>query len=400
MRALVLEATWQPRAPMPPEAHETRHARAAHLAWRDPRLVLREVPDPAPGHGEVVVAVHACGICGSDAHCAVPDAEGWVRFSGPAQLPCVLGHEYAGTVVAVGPGVTDLAPGALVCGEGMRACATCEPCRRGRPNQCLRLRMVGFTAPGAFASLVCVEARLLWRLEALAERFGSASAALDAGALVEPVACAYNGLFVAAGGWMPGAHVAVFGAGPIGLGAVALARAAGAASVTVFEPSAPRRTLAARLGADAALDPSAVDVPDTLLSVSRGLGIDVVVEAAGAADRTLPACEDALAAGGRIVYLGRTGHRTPVRLDALVSQAAMIHGARGHAGGGCFPAVLRLMAAGRLDLSPMITRRVALEDAADAVRDADAATEGKILVDLRVPVDADPRPLPPTHGAP
>jgi threonine dehydrogenase-like Zn-dependent dehydrogenase len=380
MRALVLEATWAPRAPTTPEERATRHARAANLAWRDPRLVVRDIPEPTPGHGEVLVAIHACGVCGSDAHCAVPDADGWVRFSGPAQLPCVMGHEYAGTVVAVGPGVSGLPPGALVCGEGMRSCGGCEPCRRGRPNQCVSLRMVGFSAPGAFASLLCVEARLLWRVEALAERYGDAAAALDAGALVEPVACAYNGLFVAAGGWMPGAHVAVFGAGPIGLGAVALARAAGAASVTVLEPSAPRRDLATRMGADATHDPGDVDVRDTLMQASRGLGVDVVVEAAGAADRTLPACEDALAAGGRIVYLGRTGHRTPVRLDALVSQAAMIHGARGHSGGGCFPAVLRLMAAGRLDLSPMITRRVPLESAADAVRDADAAVEGKIVV--------------------
>lgn len=398
MRALVLEATWAPRVPPTPDEVATRHARAANLAWRDPRLVLRDVPEPTPGHGEALIEVHACGVCGSDAHCAVPDAEGWVRFSGPAQLPCVMGHEYAGTVLAVGPGVTDLAPGALVCGEGMRACAACEPCRRGRPNQCVRLRMVGFSAPGAFASRLCVEARLLWRMEPLAERLGDAEAALEAGALVEPVACAYNGLFVAAGGWMPGAHVAVFGAGPIGLGAIALARAAGAASVTVLEPSAARRALAMRLGADTADDPERLDVRGALLDASRGLGADIVVEAAGAADRTLPACEDALAAGGRIVYLGRTGHRTPVRLDALVSQAAMIHGARGHAGGGCFPAVLRLMAAGRLDLAAMITRRVRLDEAADAVRAADAATEGKILVDPRE-ASATPCPPDPAHGA-
>ena len=107
MNAVTLRATWAPRDGTSPQ--EPGLATMACRAWRDPELVRVEVPDPEPGPHDVVIAVHACGICGSDTHCVETDPDGYVIFSGPAAFPCTLGHELAGSVIAVGSEVKSLA---------------------------------------------------------------------------------------------------------------------------------------------------------------------------------------------------------------------------------------------------------------------------------------------------
>ena len=184
-----------------------------------------------------------------------------------------------------------------------------------------------------------VKERFCWTLNGVAEHTGSARAALELGALVEPISCPFNGIFVAGGGMRPGDHVAVFGAGPIGLGAIALARAAGAATISAFEISAERRDLALAVGANEAFDPRELVAAGTSPSeqirrMTRGWGADILVECAGAAVQTMPEIERAFAPGGKMIYLGRTGEHVPVMLDVLVSGAASIVGARGHAGMG------------------------------------------------------------------
>jgi threonine dehydrogenase-like Zn-dependent dehydrogenase len=382
VKAIVLQADWDPRPgySVTPREEATRKATMASQVWRNPRFVAAEVPDPTPGHGEVLLKVRACGVCGSDTHCYEHDPDGYVLFSGPVRVPVTVGHEYTAEVVEVGPGVRRLRPGMLVAAEGMLYCGVCEACRTGRPNQCPDLDMVGFSAPGAYAEYITANERFLWPLDPLAERLGSADAALELGALIEPIACSYNGMFVSAGGFLPGAHVAVFGCGPIGLGAIALARAAGAATVLAFETMPERRAVAEAMGADAVYDPREVPAAEVIREKTRGWGADMLIEAAGAALATMPQIERAFAPGGKMVYLGRTGLRAPVLLDVLVTQAAGIVGARGHAGGGCFPGILRLMEANRLNVAPMITRRFAFADTIEAVATSATRTDGKILV--------------------
>ena len=384
MKAVMMRAGWEPRAGYAlSEAEKTSgKARMASQVWRHPTFAWEDLPDPAPGHGEVVIRVRRCGVCGSDTHCYETDDEGYVLFSGPTRLPCVIGHEYSGEVIALGPGVRDLRVGDLVCAEGMLGCGVCEACRVGRPNQCPRLEMVGFSSPGAFAEYIVAPERFLWNLRALAEREGGAEAALELSALVEPIGCAFNGMFISAGGLLPGSWVGVFGCGPIGLGAVALARACGAAGIAAFDVVPERAELARALGADLALDPRACDPAEVLKTLSAGWGADMIVEAAGAAHLTMPAIERAFAPGGRMVYLGRTGQRAPVMLDVLVTQAAGIVGARGHVGGGCFPRILRLMERGRLPVQPMITRRYEFGDALKALHRSTDRREGKVMVTL------------------
>jgi scyllo-inosose 3-dehydrogenase len=172
---------------------------------------------------------------------------------------------------------------------------------------------------------------------------------------------------------------------PIGLAALLLARAAGAAKVFVFDPSTPRNALAMELGADHAASPldlkrHGTSPADLVRELTGGDGADVQVEAAGAARETIPQIERSFAPNGKMIYLGRSDDAAPLHLDGLVTRANAIVGSRGHAGHGIFPSVIRLLATGRMPAHRMITSRFPLERAADAVAHAAKRTEGKILV--------------------
>jgi len=387
MKAIVLEADWDPRpgyVPTPAEESSGKATMACHV-WRNPRFASASLPDPTPGPTEVVIQVKACGVCGSDTHCYETDGDGYIIFSGPVKLPVVPGHEYTGEVVATGSKVRELAVGDLVACEGMLNCNVCEACRTGHPNQCPYLEMVGFSSPGAYAEFITSEERFCWKLNGIAEHLGDTQRALELGALVEPISCSFNGIFVAGGGMRPGDHVAVFGAGPIGLGAIALARAAGAASVIAFDVAEARLPVALACGADEAHNPATLAAAgsgpaEVLRRVTRGWGADILVEAAGAAVHTMPEIERSFAPGGKMIYLGRTGEHAPVMLDVLVSGAASIVGARGHNGMGCFPQVIRLLERGLIRAEPMITARMHFGETLAALEKSCARTDGKIMM--------------------
>ncbi len=378
-----MTADWEPRAGYAVSEREitTRKATMASQVFRRPKFTPTTVADPSPQPDEVLLKVRSCGVCGSDTHCYEHDAEGYVLFSGPVRLPCIVGHEYTAEVIEVGSAIRNLRKGDLVAAEGMLYCGVCEACRTGHPNQCPHLDMVGFSAPGAYAEYVTAKERFLWNINGLAEKYGSAKRACDIAALVEPIACSYNGMFISAGGMLPGSHVAVFGCGPIGLGAIALARAAGAATIAAFDTMPERNAVALSMGADFAADPRTTSPAEEIRTLSRGWGADMIVEAAGAALQTMPQIERAFAPGGKMVYLGRTGLRAPVLLDVLVTQAASISGARGHAGGGCFPNILRMMERDRLNVEPMITSRYPFSRAMEAIAKSCDRTDAKVMIE-------------------
>jgi len=384
---MLLEADWEPRADAQLSRAEerTRKVGRANAAWRYPRVRAIQAADPTPGAGEVVVEVGVCGICGSDTHCIETDEAGYMLFSGPARLPVIIGHEYAGRVVEVGKDVRTLRPGQLVAAEGMLYCRVCEACRRGSFNQCPYLEMTGFSAPGAYAEYVTIQEQHLWSLDGLAERLGSERQALELGALIEPLSCSFNGIWVVGGGVRPGSNVAVYGCGPIGLGAILLCRAAGAASVLAFDIVEDRLALARACGADAAFDPRLHDPAEVILERTNGWGADVQIEAAGAAAETMISIERAFAPGGLMVYLGRAGGSTTVGFDALVSGAFRVVGSRGHAGGGSYPNLIRMLEAGVLDPTPMITGRLPMAQALKALERSKSRTDGKILLQGSLP---------------
>jgi threonine dehydrogenase-like Zn-dependent dehydrogenase len=346
---------------------------------------LADVAEPALGAKDVRLRPRACGVCGSDVHFYETDPEGYMRYPGLTKFPVIIGHEFSGEIVEVGREVRGLAVGDLVTVEEMIWCGECIPCRNGWPNQCLNLEEIGFTINGAMAEQLVVGAKYCWPITALAEVYGSAEAACEAGALCEPTSVAYNGMFVRAEGFRPGGVVAVYGTGPIGFAAIALARAAGASRVIAFEVSPVRQALARQVGADEVHNPvelkSAGSSPhEVVMRASGGLGADLAVEAAGAMAQTIPEIEESLAIGGKVVIIGRAAERAPMYLEHLQTHAAQVYGAQGHSGYGTFQNVIRLMASGRVDLRPIITSRFPLAQAAAAVERASKRQDGKVMV--------------------
>jgi scyllo-inosose 3-dehydrogenase len=385
VKALQVEAEWVPRPGYRVTAAEerTRVARNGSMVWRNPDFAVRELEEPELGADEVLIRVRACGICGSDVHIYERDEEGYMLYPGLLGLPVVTGHEFSGDVISSGEEVADLGPGEPVCAEEIAWCGSCHACRSGYLNSCERLDELGFTYNGAHAELVATKAKYCWSIRTLVERLGEHRGYL-AGALVEPTSVSYIGMFVQSRGFVPGAHVGVAGCGPIGLAAIGLARAAGAATVLAFEPSGTRRTLAEALGADAAFDPAALKkegrtVAEAARELTSGRGLDLWIEASGApgvvADMT-----EGLAANADIVLLGRGAQHATIDLERLIVSGGALCGSIGHAGSGAFGRVIDLMAAGRLDMSCIVTDTVGLDDAVSCLERLRSRDAGKYVV--------------------
>jgi threonine dehydrogenase-like Zn-dependent dehydrogenase len=382
MKGLVLDAKWDPRPDyvVSDWEKETGKAITGNSIWRYPKLEVRTWPDPTPGPQEVLLAVQACGVCGSDMHFYETDDQDYILYPGLTRFPTILGHEFSGKVVETGKEVTTLKPGDMVTVEEMIWCGRCIPCRNGYPNHCTNLEELGFTIPGAFANYIAVDEKFCWKIDAIAERFGDEEKAYEVGALTEPTCVSYNAMFERAGGFRPGHYVSVFGAGPIGLAAIGLAKAAGAGIIAAFEISPQRLELARKVGADYAYDPREVSPGEFLMELSKGEGFDFHVEAAGVPELVVPEMEQALAINAKIVQIGRAAQRVPMYLEAFQVRRAQAFGAQGHSGHENFPNVIRMVAAGRLDLSPIITARYGLEDTVDAIARSAERADGKILV--------------------
>ncbi|HLJ62391.1 MAG TPA: scyllo-inosose 3-dehydrogenase [bacterium] len=389
MRGLQVQAEWEPRAGYRVSEFERRTGKAVTGAsvWRHPKLRIVDVAEPPLGPKDVRLRPRACGVCGSDVHFYETDKDGYMLYPGLTKFPTVIGHEFSGEIVEIGNEVRGLRVGDPVTVEEMIWCGECVPCRNGWPNQCENLEEIGFTIPGAMADQLVVGAKYCWPITALAEAYGSAEAGFEAGALCEPTSVAYNGMFVRAEGFRPGGIVAVYGTGPIGFAAIALARAAGASRVIAFEVSPFRQELAKKVGADEVHSPvdlqkAGTSPHEVVMRASKGTGADLQVEAAGAMTATIPEMEQALAIGGKIVIIGRAAERAPMYLEHFQTHAAQVFGAQGHSGYGTFQNVIRLMASGRVDMRPVITSRFQLAQADAAVEKASKRQDGKVMIKM------------------
>jgi threonine dehydrogenase-like Zn-dependent dehydrogenase len=308
------------------------------------------------------------------------DDDDYMLYPGLTKFPTVLGHEFSAKVVELGKNVETLKVGDKVAVEEMVWCGRCTPCRNGYPNHCSNLEEIGFTIPGAFANYIAIDEKLCWKIDAIFERLGDEKKAWEVGALTEPTCVAYNAMFERGGGFRPGHRVAVFGAGPIGLAATGLARAAGAGTVVTFEVVPQRQDLARVVGADLVYNPLEVTTSEVLMELSDGEGFDFLFEAAGVPDITIPEMEKSVAINGKIIQTARSSAKTPLYLDTYQVRRAIMVGAQGHSGHENFPNVIRLVGSGRLDLSPIITGRYRLEEAVSAIAESTERTGGKILV--------------------
>jgi 2-desacetyl-2-hydroxyethyl bacteriochlorophyllide A dehydrogenase len=324
-------------------------------------MSLQEVPEPAPGPGEIAVRPAYVGICGTDLELLAGDVDpAYVRY------PLIPGHEWSGVIDSTGPGVTALQPGQRVIAEGVIPCRTCARCIRGETNLCETYDELGFTRPGAAARQVIVPAQVAHVLP------GSVS--LAEAALAEPAAVAWRAL--GRGDPRPGERIAVVGDGTVGLIVAHLAGLFSPAEVVVYGLRPGQAGLAAELGATG------------FEAVSNArVGFDLVVEAAG----TPSAVETAIGLarrGGRVVLVGLAGNDVTARfpIDVAVNNDLRVSASFAYTSA-AWAQVAGLLRAGRIRLGPLITHRFQLEDYAQAyraLRDGSQA-RGKVLLEVTGP---------------
>ncbi|HEV7823302.1 MAG TPA: zinc-dependent alcohol dehydrogenase family protein [Mycobacteriales bacterium] len=318
------------------------------------RIEVSTVDDPVPAAREVVVAVAGCGICGTDLH--LLDGELPYR-----PYPVIPGHEFAGTVVAVGSGVTELGVGDRIAADPNVSCGECDFCRTGHGNLCVRYGALGVTMDGACAEYVRVPVGNCFVLPA--------GIPLEHAPLIEPLSCAVHGFDLLPG--RVGEHFLIYGAGTMGLLMAQLAARAGAASVSVVDLNADRLAVATRLAAaHVASDAGLLDRPQ---------GWGVVIDCTGA----VPAIEDALTRvrpGGTFQVFGvapAAARATFSPFDVyrneitIVGSMAVLHS---------FGRAVDLLAAGAVDADIMISHRFGLDDYASAVDAFRAGTGRKLQI--------------------
>jgi threonine dehydrogenase-like Zn-dependent dehydrogenase len=381
MKALTLAAEWSPKSEynMTERERTTRKIKNGFMVWKNPSITVGNVADPTPQPDEVIIEVAAVGICGSDMHMYESGNDGYMLYPGYVTAPNILGHEFAGRVVEVGSAVTDLKKGDLVAVEEIQWCGVCVACRRGFVNHCENMEELGFTTPGAMAQYIPVRAKYCWKLDELADRFGEEEA-LVMGAMVEPTGVSYQGLFNRLHNWLPGNNVVIFGAGPIGLAAEALVIAAGAGMVIMFDPSQSRRNIAQKMGASHVLNPQGIDLDSAILDLTYGRGVDYVVECAGIADKTIEPLNACLAVNASIIDIGMGGKRPTLPTVTYKQRGVQLAGSLGHSGSGTFQNVIRLMAAGRIDMRQMVSARMSLDNALDAFKRLESREDAKIIL--------------------
>jgi L-iditol 2-dehydrogenase len=312
-------------------------------------MKLQDVDLRTPARDEVVVKVMASGICGSDVEC-------YEGRSIEAIFPYTPGHEWSGEVVQVGEGVTTLQLGDRVTAETVERCGVCAPCRDGENAElCLNPKVFGFQtlSPGGFAQFVVRKEAALHKLPQ--------GISFEEGALVEPFAVAYHGVWRTGSGVEATDDVVIFGLGPIGLFALAAAKVADARVICV-DPIKMRQDVARRLGADVIIDPTQTDASKQIRELTGGRGADLVVDASGSIDavgRTVEVAKN----GGRIALIGNSyGKTIPMEMWKVIAKGLTIRGSAGAA----FPQAIKLIAAKKVDLSPMISHRFPLDGVKDA----------------------------------
>jgi 2-desacetyl-2-hydroxyethyl bacteriochlorophyllide A dehydrogenase len=312
------------------------------VVWQQPGQVqVTQAPDPAPGHGELIIQVAVCGICGTDVHIA--DGE----FP-PTPYPIIAGHEFSGRVMALGRDV----PGGWREGERVAVdpslfCGYCPACRAGRGNLCANWNAIGDTVDGAFAEYVAVPAASAYRIPDNVDD--------SQGALIEPLSCAVHGLRRI--GPVLGQDVLLMGAGTMGLLLLQLLNRAGARSVTVIDRQASRLEAARAVGAArAAGDADTLDGPP----------FAVAVDATGAPS-AIEAAFTSLERGGRLLIFGVTSGDASVSLSPFRIYNDEITVLGSMAVLNSFGAAADLVAAGAIDTGPLLGAPFALDQFPEAL---------------------------------
>ena len=325
------------------------------------RVELQERPDPEPRPGWVVVRVDVASLCGTDTH----QYEG--RVDSP--FPRVPGHDFAGTVEAVGGGVDPRLVGGRYALKPSLPCGECAACADGRPLDCPRKKLIGLWSDGCLAERIAMPAVNLVPVPD--------GVPLWAGALLEPFAVGLN--CVDRLRLTLGDSVLVLGQGPIGLAVARLAAASGAGQLLVTDVREEVFPVSRAYGATTCLDSRDETLVQQVLDLTGGRGADVVVETSGA-PAAVASVPDLVRKEGTVSYIGFANDLPPLPLVPVMLKTLTIQGIGGNGGRGQYERALELVRTGRVDLAPLVTHRFPLAEVAEAFEVASTKRGGAIKV--------------------
>jgi len=330
----------------------------------EPGLWLEEVPQPEAGANEVLIRVRKTGICGTDLH--LYNWDDWAQRN--LRAPRIIGHEFVGEIVALGPGVEGYQIGDRVTAEGHVTCGQCRNCRTGKRHLCANTVGIGSGRDGAFAEYLVMPAFNLWPLHA--------DIPDDIAAILDPFG---NAVYSALAFPVATEDVLVTGAGPIGIMAAAVCRFVGARHVVISDVNDYRLELALRMGASRAVNAARTPLAVVMQDLKMSNGFDVGLEMSGSPE----AFRDMLAAmypGGGIALLGFLPHETRINWDQVIFKGLTLKGIYGREIFETWHRMSQLIRTG-LDIAPVITHRFpagAYQQAFEVVR---AGQCGKVLLE-------------------
>ncbi|MDE3134047.1 MAG: L-threonine 3-dehydrogenase, partial [Acidobacteriota bacterium] len=315
----------------------------------EPGLWLRDVEEPGVGPDDVLIRVSRTGICGTDLH--IHRWDEWAARTVPT--PLVIGHEFVGEIVGVGPSVRSHAVGEIVSGEGHIVCGRCRNCMAGRRHLCAHTLGLGVERPGAFAQYVSLPEANIWH--------HADGIDLDIAAIFDPFG---NAVHTAMAFPVLGEDVLITGAGPIGVMAAAVVRHAGARHVVITDVNPRRLELAERVGVTRAVDVRSQSLTEVQRELGMEEGFDIGLEMSGSA----AAISDMLAQmchGGHIALLGIPPEQVAIDWNELVFKGLTLRGIYGREMYETWY-LMTVMVQSGLDISPVITHRFAAADYEEA----------------------------------
>ncbi|MEG1547459.1 MAG: L-threonine 3-dehydrogenase [Clostridia bacterium] len=331
---------------------------------REPGLILKQVPIPRPGIGEVLIKIHKTAICGTDVH-----IYNWDQWSQKhINPPLVVGHEYVGEIAELGSGVTDYSVGQLVSGEGHIVCGHCRNCRAGNGHWCKYTYGVGVEREGAFAEYLCIpETNVISIPAGMNEEIVSF---FDAYGNAAHTATMFD---------VVGEDVLITGAGPIGMMAAGICRQNGARRVIVTDVNDYRLAIAKKMGAHATVNLTKQSLETTMKEQDMVEGFDVGLEMSGAG-AALNQMLKSMRNGGKVALLGIAKAGTIIDWDDVIFKGLTLQGIYGRKMYETWYKMMAIIQAG-LDLSPIITHRYHYTDFEAGFAAMNSGESGKVILD-------------------
>ncbi|WP_271898770.1 L-threonine 3-dehydrogenase [Candidatus Phyllobacterium onerii] len=332
-------------------------------AKAEPGIWMERVPVPEPGANDVLIRVKKSAICGTDVH--IYNWDKWAEATIP--VPMVVGHEFSGEIAEIGSAVTKYKVGQRVSGEGHIVCGICRNCRAGRGHLCRNTLGVGVHRPGSFGEYVCIpEDNVVPIPDDVSDEIA---------AIFDPFG---NAVHTALSFDLVGEDVLVTGAGPIGIMGALVAKRSGARKVVITDINPARLALARKLGIDHVVDASAQNLADVMKDIGMTEGFDVGLEMSGAA----PAFRDMIDKmnnGGKIAILGIAPTGFEIDWNKVIFKMLNLKGIYGRE---MFETWYKMIAfvQGGLDLSPIITHRLPIDDFQSGFDAMRSGSSGKVVL--------------------